>query len=158
ATEASEEAARRSEAKMRRFIADASHELRTPLTTIKGFAELYRQGALADPEMFSSRIEREANRMSLLVEDLLMLARLDAQRPLDRRPVDLLSLASDAVHNARAVDTARRPEGPPRPVDIEISSGTGTLEISGDEARLRQILANLLNNALIHTPPDAAVT
>ncbi len=158
ATEASEEAARRSEAKMRRFIADASHELRTPLTTIKGFAELYRQGALADPEMFMNRIEREANRMSLLVEDLLMLARLDAQRPLDRRAVDLLALASDAVHNARAVDTARRPEGPPRPVDIEISSGTGTLEISGDEARLRQILANLLNNALIHTPPDAAVT
>jgi two-component system OmpR family sensor kinase len=158
ATEASEEAARRSEAKMRRFIADASHELRTPLTTIKGFAELYRQGALADPEMFMNRIEREANRMSLLVEDLLMLARLDAQRPLDRRPVDLLALASDAVHNARAVDTARRPDGPPRPIDIEIRSGAGTLEISGDETRLRQVLANLLNNALIHTPHDAAVT
>jgi two-component system, OmpR family, sensor kinase len=157
-TEASEEAARRSEAKMRRFVADASHELRTPLTTIKGFAELYRQGALADPAMFMNRIEREANRMSLLVEDLLMLARLDAQRPLDRRPVDLLALASDAVHNARAVDAAQRPDGPPRPIDIEIRSGTGTLEISGDEARLRQVLGNLLNNALIHTPHDAAVT
>ncbi|MFF0492965.1 sensor histidine kinase [Nocardia sp. NPDC003482] len=158
ATEASEEAARRSEAKMRRFVADASHELRTPLTTIKGFAELYRQGALDDPAMFSDRIERESNRMSLLVEDLLMLARLDAQRPLERRPVDLLALASDAVHNARAVDTAQRPEGPGRPIDLEIRSGPGTLEIPGDEPRLRQVLANLVNNALIHTPPSASVT
>ncbi len=157
ATEASEEAARRSEAKMRRFVADASHELRTPLTTIKGFAELYRQGALADPAMFMDRIERESNRMGLLVEDLLMLARLDAQRPLDRRPVDLLALASDAVHNARAVDAAQRPEGPGRPIDLEIRPGSGTLEISGDEARLRQVLANLVNNALIHTPPSASV-
>ncbi|MCX4093416.1 sensor histidine kinase [Nocardia sp. alder85J] len=157
ATEASEEAARRSEAKMRRFIADASHELRTPLTTIKGFAELYRQGAMADPDMFMNRIEREANRMGVLVEDLLMLARLDAQRPLDRRPVDLLALASDAVHSARAVDAARRPDGPPRPIDLVIRSGAGTLELAGDEARLRQVLGNLVNNALIHTPPEAAV-
>ncbi|MCM6772928.1 HAMP domain-containing histidine kinase [Nocardia sp. CDC159] len=157
-TEASEEAARRSEAKMRRFVADASHELRTPLTTIKGFAELYRQGALADPAMFMDRIERESTRMGLLVEDLLMLARLDAQRPLDRRPVDLLALASDAVHNARAVAAAQRPEGPARPIDLEIRPGSGTLEVPGDEARLRQVLANLVNNALIHTPPSAAVT
>ncbi|MQY24644.1 sensor histidine kinase [Nocardia aurantia] len=157
ATEASEEAARRSETKMRRFIADASHELRTPLTTIKGFAELYRQGAMADPTMFMDRIEREANRMGVLVEDLLMLARLDAQRPLDRRPVDLLALASDAVHNARAVDAAQRPDGPPRPIDLVIRTGAGTLEVLGDEARLRQVLGNLVNNALIHTPPDAAV-
>lgn len=158
ATEASEEAARRSEAKMRRFVADASHELRTPLTTIKGFSELYRQGAMPDPELFMDRIERESNRMSLLIEDLLMLARLDAQRPLDRRPVDLLAVASDAVHNARAVDAAQRPAGPPRGIDLEIRSGAGTLEILGDETRLRQVLANLVNNALIHTPPEAAVT
>ncbi len=158
ATEASEDSARRSEARMRRFVADASHELRTPLTTIRGFAELYRQGALADPGMFMDRIERESNRMSLLVEDLLMLARLDAQRPVERRPVDLLALASDAVHNARAVDAAQRPEEPRRPVDLEIRHGTGTLEVPGDEARLRQVLGNLVNNALIHTPPDAAVT
>ncbi|WP_369974726.1 sensor histidine kinase [Nocardia sp. MDA0666] len=158
ATEASEESARRSEARMRRFVADASHELRTPLTTIKGFAELYRQGALADPAMFMDRIERESKRMSLLVEDLLMLARLDAQRPVERRPVDLLALASDAVHNARAVDAAQRPDGPRRPIDLEIRPGTGTLEVSGDEARLRQVLGNLVNNALIHTPPEAAVT
>ncbi|WP_324192889.1 sensor histidine kinase [Nocardia transvalensis] len=157
-TEASEEAARRSEANMRRFVADASHELRTPLTTIKGFAELYRQGALADPELFMDRIERESNRMSLLVEDLLMLARLDAQRPVEQRPVDLLALASDAVHNARAVDAAQRPDGPERPIDLEIRPGSGTVEILGDEARLRQVLANLINNALIHTPPSAAVT
>lgn len=158
ATEASEESARRSEARMRRFVADASHELRTPLTTIKGFAELYRQGALADPALFMDRIERESKRMSLLVEDLLMLARLDAQRPVERRPVDLLALASDAVHNARAVDAAQRPEEPRRPIDLDIRPGTGTLEVRGDEARLRQVLGNLVNNALIHTPPDAAVT
>ncbi|MEU6564546.1 sensor histidine kinase [Nocardia nova] len=158
ATEASEESARRSEARMRRFVADASHELRTPLTTIKGFAELYRQGALRDPAMFMDRIERESNRMSLLVEDLLMLARLDAQRPVERRPVDLLALASDAVHNARAVDAAQRPDEPRRPIDLEIRPGNGTLEVRGDEARLRQVLGNLVNNALIHTPPEASVT
>ncbi|MFI1914341.1 sensor histidine kinase [Nocardia sp. NPDC020380] len=157
ATEASEEAARRSEAKMRRFIADASHELRTPLTSIKGFSELYRQGAITDPDMLMDRIGRESKRMGLLVEDLLMLARLDAQRPVEMRPVDLLMLASDAVHSARALATAQRPNEPARSIDLEIRSGTGTLEVLGDEARLRQILANLLNNALMHTPPDAAV-
>ncbi|WP_245718097.1 HAMP domain-containing sensor histidine kinase [Nocardia miyunensis] len=158
ATEASEEAARRSEAKMRRFVADASHELRTPLTTIQGFAELYRQGAVPDSELFMDRIEREAKRMSLLVEDLLMLARLDAQRPLERREVDLLAIASDTVHNLRAVDATRHPDGPPRPIDLEIRSGEGTLEVSGDEARLRQVLGNLAGNALVHTPPGTPVT
>lgn len=157
ATEASEEAARRSEAKMRRFVADASHELRTPLTTIKGFSELYRQGAITDPAILMDRIERESHRMGLLVEDLLMLARLDAQRPVERRPVDLLALASDAVHSARAVAAAQHPETH-RPIGLEIDSGAGTLELFGDEVRLRQILANLLNNALVHTPPEAAVT
>ncbi|RMI28305.1 sensor histidine kinase [Nocardia stercoris] len=157
-TEASEEEARVSEARMRRFVADASHELRTPLTTIKGFAELYRQGALPDATLLVDRVEREANRMSLLVEDLLMLARLDAQRPLDRRQVDLLALASDAVHNARAVDAARRPEGPARQIGLTIEPGDGTLEVRGDAARLRQVLGNLLDNALTHTAPEAAVT
>ncbi len=158
ATEASEAAARHSEAKMRRFVADASHELRTPLTTISGFAELYRQGATADPAMSMERIEHEAQRMGLLVEDLLMLARLDAQRPLELGPVDLLAVASDAVHDARAVTAATGDDGPQRSVELEIRSGTGTLEVLGDEARLRQVLANLLNNALTHTPPDADVT
>ncbi len=157
ATEASEAAARQSEANMRRFVADASHELRTPLTTIRGFAELYRQGATTDPALFMARIETEAQRMGLLVEDLLMLARLDAQRPLERGQVDLLALASDAVHNARAVAAATAPENP-RPIALEIRSGEGTLEIEGDAERLRQVLGNLLNNALTHTPPDAAVT
>jgi two-component system OmpR family sensor kinase len=157
-TEASEAAARRSEANMRRFVADASHELRTPLTTIRGFAELYRQGATSDPALFMDRIEHEAQRMGLLVEDLLMLARLDAQRPLELDPVDLLAVASDAVHNARAAAAAGNPDGPPRSIQLEIRPGDGTLEVIGDEARLRQVLANLLNNALTHTPPDASVT
>ncbi|WP_051186261.1 sensor histidine kinase [Nocardia tenerifensis] len=156
-TEASEAAAKRSEAKMRQFVADASHELRTPLTTIRGFAELYRQGATADPDLFMDRIERESQRMGILVEDLLMLARLDAQRPLERRQVDLLAVASDAVHNARAMAAAADPDGARRRIELEIEPGEGTLEILGDETRLRQVLANLLNNALTHTPPDAAV-
>ncbi|MGK8510573.1 sensor histidine kinase [Nocardia asiatica] len=157
-TAASEEAARRSEERMRRFIADASHELRTPLTTIRGFAELYRQGATDDPATFMDRIEREAQRMGVLVEDLLMLARLDAQRPLELGPVDLLAVASDAVHNARAVIAAGHADGPVRTVELNIEPGEGTLEVSGDEARLRQVLGNLLNNAVTHTAPDAKVT
>ena len=105
-SESSAEQARTSEDRMRRFITDASHELRTPLTTIRGFAELYRQGAARDVEMLMSRIESESRRMGLLVEDLLLLARLDAQRPLEQRRVDLLALASDC-RARRAVD---RPE------------------------------------------------
>ncbi|MCD5422575.1 HAMP domain-containing histidine kinase [Rhodococcus pyridinivorans] len=151
ATAASEESARRSEEKMRRFVADASHELRTPLTTIRGFAELYRQGASTDTVMLMDRIEREARRMGLLVEDLLMLARLDEQRPLDRSPVDLLAVAADAVHNARAV-------APERTITLDIIDGPGTPEVLGDDARLRQVLSNLVTNALTHTPPDADVT
>ena len=92
---------------MRRFITDASHELRTPLTTIRGFAELYRQGAARDVAMLLSRIESEASRMGLLVDDLLLLARLDVQRPLEHQRVDLLALASDAVHDAQAIDPKR---------------------------------------------------
>nr|WP_245545694.1 HAMP domain-containing sensor histidine kinase [Nocardia higoensis] len=157
ATEASEAAARESEARMRRFVADASHELRTPLTTIRGFAELYRQGATGDPAMVLDRIEREARRMGLLVEDLLMLARLDAQRPLTLGTVDLLTVAGEAVHNARAVAAAADPEGPRRRIELEVRPGTGTLEVSGDADRLRQVLANLLTNALTHTPADADV-
>ncbi|RBO87517.1 two-component system OmpR family sensor kinase [Nocardia puris] len=155
ATEASEAAARDSEATMRRFVADASHELRTPLTTIRGFAELYRQGATDDPVLVLDRIEREAQRMGVLVEDLLMLARLDAQRPLERGPVDLLTLAGDAVHSARAVAAATATD---RRITLEVRSGKGTLEVDGDETRLRQVLANLVNNALTHTPPDADIT
>ncbi|MCV7303224.1 HAMP domain-containing histidine kinase [Mycobacterium barrassiae] len=151
ASESSAEQARSSEERMRRFITDASHELRTPLTTIRGFAELYRQGAASDIEMLMSRIESESSRMGLLVEDLLLLARLDAQRPLDHRRVDLLVLASDAVHDARSI-------APKRTITMEVFDGPGTPEVLGDEPRLRQVLSNLMTNALQHTPETADVT
>jgi len=151
ASEASAEQARNSEDRMRRFITDASHELRTPLTTIRGFAELYRQGAARDIEMLMSRIESESRRMGVLVEDLLLLARLDTQRPLDRRRVDLLAIASDAVHDARAV-------APTRAISLEVLHGPGTPEVIGDDARLRQVLGNLVANALQHTPESARIT
>ena len=150
---ASEVAARQSEDRMRRFVADASHELRTPLTTIRGFAELYGQGAVAtdDVRRLMRRIEDEAARMGLLVEDLLLLARLDQQHPLDRVPVDLLALADDAVHDARAADSARS-------VRLEVGSTDPPPVVTGDERRLRQVLANLVGNALRHTPPGTHVT
>ncbi|RMI33015.1 HAMP domain-containing protein [Nocardia stercoris] len=156
ATAASEESARRSEQKMRQFVADASHELRTPLTSIRGFAELYRMGASQDPAVVLQRIEGEADRMGLLVEDLLMLARLDAQRPMAREPVDLLALAGDAVHSARALSAREGKDL--HPVALEIGSGTGTFEVPGDAGRLRQVLGNLLGNAIAHTPPGTPVT
>lgn len=135
---------------MRRFITDASHELRTPLTTIRGFAELYRQGAARDMDRLMGRIEGESRRMGVLVEDLLLLARMDTQRPLERRRVDLLVLASDAVHDARAV-------APTRSISLEVLDGPGTPEVIGDDARLRQVLGNLVANALQHTPESAPV-
>jgi two-component system, OmpR family, sensor kinase len=150
-SESSAAQARSSEDRMRRFITDASHELRTPLTTIRGFAELYRQGAASDVEMLMSRIESESSRMGLLVEDLLLLARLDAQRPLERHRVDLLALATDAVHDAQSI-------APKRTITMEVFDGPGTPEVLGDEARLRQVLGNLVANALQHTPEAAGVT
>ncbi|MGH3215304.1 MAG: sensor histidine kinase [Trebonia sp.] len=178
AQEESEQAAHRSEDRMRRFIADASHELRTPLTTIRGFAEYYRQrgGVRKDQDQLSGtspadstapdgtaedgltprdldrimrRLEAEASRMGLLVEDLLTLARLDQQRPLNLAPVDLLALAGDAVQDARMV-------APGRPIDLSVAPGAAFL-VDGDEPRLRQVIGNLLNNALTHTPPDTPV-
>ena len=151
ASQQSAEKARESEDRMRRFITDASHELRTPLTTIRGFAELYRQGAAGDVEMLMSRIESESRRMAGLVEDLLLLAQLDAQRPLERSRVDLLGLASDAVHDAQSIASDR-------PITMEVFDGPGTPEVLGDEARLRQVLANLVANALQHTPTPTPVT
>jgi len=149
-SEASAQKALISENRMRRFITDASHELRTPLTTMRGFAELYRQGAARDMEMVMSRIESESRRMGLLIDDLLLLARLDAQRPIERKLVDLLALATDAVHDARAVS-------PNRTITIEVVDGPGTPEVLGDEARLRQVLGNLMTNALQHTPETADI-
>jgi two-component system OmpR family sensor kinase len=151
--EASEAEARTSEERMRRFVGDASHELRTPLTSIRGFAELYRQGALpsqGDVDRAMNRVESEAARMGVLVEDLLLLARLDQQRPLDRAPVDLLELATDAVQDARAVD-------PERTVDLEVVAGGPAPVVSGDAARLRQVLGNLVGNALTHTSAPVTV-
>ncbi|WP_019869294.1 sensor histidine kinase [Salinispora oceanensis] len=152
--QASESRARSSEERMRQFVADASHELRTPLTTIRGFAELYRQGAARDPEQTGDllrRIEDEAARMGLLVEDLLLLARLDRERPLSPAPVELPVLATDAVAAARAV-------APDRRIDLDIVPGSGPLVVYGDDARLRQVIGNLMTNALTHTPTGASVT
>ncbi|GAB7050265.1 sensor histidine kinase [Catenuloplanes indicus] len=149
--QASEARARNSEQRMRQFVADASHELRTPLTTIRGFAELYRQGAATDPPKLVRRIEDEAARMGLLVEDLLLLARLDRERPLDLSPVELPVLAADAVQAARAI-------APDRKITLEIAPGSGPLVVTGDESRLRQVFGNLMTNALTHTPADASVT
>jgi two-component system, OmpR family, sensor kinase len=168
AREESEAAAHRSEERMRRFIADAGHELRTPLTAIRGFAEYYRQrGGMetrwdhdeapatgdgltpSDLDRLMQRVEKEAARMGLLVEDLLLLARLDQQRPLARQPVDLLSLAGDAVHDARLL-------APARTVDLSVQPGAAFLVI-GDEPRLRQVIGNLMSNALTHTPDGTPI-
>ncbi len=210
----SEHAARRSEDKMRQFVADASHELRTPLTAIRGFAEYYRQRgglaetdapaiqasgngasvpaeaarpreaaqsaqpaqpaeatqpadsaqtaqpaearashpaplARADLDRIMRRVEQESSRMSVLVEDMLLLARLDQQRPLDFRPVDMLTLAADAVHDARVV-------APDRTIELTVGTGAALL-VLGDEVRLRQVIGNLMSNALTHTPDKTPI-
>jgi two-component system, OmpR family, sensor kinase len=188
----SEFAARKSEERMRQFVADASHELRTPLTAIRGFAEYYRQrggatenpgaaaslppggdaaaagagprhGSNAEPaermgsgplpradlDRIMQRVEQESSRMGGLVEDMLLLARLDQQRPLELGTVDMLTLAADAVHDARMV-------APDRSINLTVGSGAALL-VLGDEARLRQVIGNLINNAISHTPEGSAV-
>jgi two-component system OmpR family sensor kinase len=138
---------------MRRFVADASHELRTPLTIIRGFAELYRHGAVQEPKEIASlvrRIEDESRRMALLVDDLLLLARLDQQRPLEAEPVDLVALAGDILDGSQAV-------APDRPLALDVATAA-PLVVIGDEHRLRQVIANLVTNALTHTPAEAEVT
>jgi two-component system, OmpR family, sensor kinase len=230
----SEFAARSSEERMRRFVADASHELRTPLTAIRGFAEYYRQrggiaeipgapdrpalgsadtpargaetgwqpagpaengasppehegvtaqydgetaqhgagpagyGAVgpprhgsnaepirsgpltrADLDRIMQRVEQESARMGVLVEDMLLLARLDQQRPLEHRPVDMLTLAADAVHDARVV-------APDRSINLTVGAGAALL-VLGDEVRLRQVIGNLMSNALSHTPDGTPI-
>ena len=173
----SEAAARRSEERMRQFVADASHELRTPLTAMRGYAEYYRQrGGMhddpagrsqpgngevgqelgshtqltrADMDRIMQRVEQESARMGVLVEDMLLLARLDQQRPIEHRPVDLLTLAADAVQDARII-------APDREITLDVGSGAAFL-ILGDEVRLRQVIGNLMNNALTHTPEGTPV-
>jgi two-component system, OmpR family, sensor kinase len=200
----SEAAARRSEERMRQFVADASHELRTPLTAIRGFAEYYRQrggvttgpganGAVAlpalggadasgtgtdagavtsdigaagsseqngtgtrkgplagaDMDRIMRRVEQESARMGVLVEDMLLLARMDQQRPLESGPVDLLTLAADAVHDARVV-------APSRSINLTVDTSQAPIVI-GDEVRLRQVIGNLMSNALNHTPDGTPI-
>lgn len=144
-----------SETKMRRFVSDASHELRTPLVTIRGYSELYRHGALQKEEDVATamgRIESEAIRMGQLVEDLLTLARIDEQRPLDVRPVDLMVLGHDAAFDAHAT-------APDRTVTVlGLDGGTPrSAPTRGDEARLRQVIANLMTNALRYTPEGSPI-
>jgi two-component system OmpR family sensor kinase len=184
----SEFAARRSEERMRQFVADASHELRTPLTAIRGYAEYYRQRgglneisggparpalesngadavagpwalgsghkpegplARADVDRIMQRVEQESSRMGVLVEDMLLLARLDQQRPLERGTVDMLTLAADAVNDARVI-------APDRSINLTVGSGAALL-VLGDEVRLRQVIGNLMSNALNHTPEGSPV-
>ncbi|WP_405087249.1 sensor histidine kinase [Microbispora sp. NBC_01389] len=139
-----------SQERMRRFMADASHELRTPLTSIRGYAELYRQQRSQDPGTLLRRIEDQAVRMGLLVDDLLLLARLDQQRPLERRPVDVLSLAAGAVLDAQTL-------APDREIDLfRLDGSDRPVRVLGDEARLRQVVGNLVGNVLRHTPEGTA--
>ena len=140
-----------SENKLRRFVADASHELRTPITAIRGFSELHRQGAVKGEEPtrdLIARIEGESKRMGSLVEDLLLLARLDQAREMESRPVNLSKLVEDAVESARAA-------GPNHPVTVEIPSDE--IFALGDEVRIHQVVANLLANARAHTPAGSAI-
>jgi len=139
-----------SERRLRRFIADASHELRTPLTSIRGYSEMLRRGASdspSDAELARRRIEEESVRMSTLVDDMLLIARLDQGRPLESRPVDLQVIARDAAADARAVAPQR---------EISVAAPDNVL-VAGDDTRLRQVVGNLVRNALVHTPATTPV-
>jgi two-component system, OmpR family, sensor kinase len=140
----------RSESRLRQFVADASHELRTPVTTISGYAQLYRDGALEDPEELANAMRRtgqEASRMAGLVDGMLLLTRLDQGLELERSAVNLGSIATDAVADARATD-------PDRWITTDVTDG---VVVVGDENRLRQVAANVVRNALVHTPSSASV-
>lgn len=139
-----------SEQRLRRFIADASHELRTPLTSIRGYSEMLRRGAAESPsdsDLARRRIEEESVRMSTLVDDMLLIARLDQGRPLDTRPVNLQAIARDAVDDARAV-------APQRSITLDAARA---ITVVGDDTRLRQVVGNLVRNAIVHTPPATPV-
>jgi two-component system, OmpR family, sensor kinase len=137
-----------SDRRLRRFVADASHELRTPLAAVRAYAELFERGADRRPDDLAramTGISRESERMSELVEDLLLLARLDEGQPLEREPVELSELAAEAVETARAVD-------PTHPLDLDAQEA----RVLGDRARLRRVLDNLLGNVRSHTPAGTA--
>jgi two-component system, OmpR family, sensor kinase len=138
------------EERLRQFVADASHELRTPVTSIRGYAELFRRGASDRPADLANvmrRIEQEGERMGELVEELLLLARLDQGLPLEREPVDVAIVVEAAVDAARAADSER-------PIDVDSHC---PLVVLGAESRLRQVVDNLLTNALVHTPAGTPV-
>jgi two-component system, OmpR family, sensor kinase len=141
----------KSEDKLRRFVADASHELRTPLTAIRGFSELYRQGAVKgedDTKQLISRIEGESKRMSSLVEDLLLLARVDQFREMKSEAVDIVKLVADATASAQV-------SGPNHP--ITLIAPNSEVFMLGEEVRIHQVLANLLANARAHTPDGTPI-
>ncbi|MDO8309773.1 MAG: HAMP domain-containing sensor histidine kinase [Actinomycetota bacterium] len=150
AQRASELQARDSEERMRQFVADASHELRTPLTSIRGYAELIEQGAADDPAEAVRRIQAESARMGSLVDDMLMLARLDEERTMDVAPIDLLEVVIDAAASARAA-------APGRSIEV-LSTDGSTAMVSGDGERLRQAVDNLLSNAIRYSPDSEPVT
>jgi two-component system, OmpR family, sensor kinase len=140
----------RSEAQLRRFVSSASHELRTPLTSVRGYAALLRRGGKDDPEVLEtsiSRIESEATRMGGLIDDLLLLARLDEQPPLVRASTDLALIAREAAEDSRARD-------PERPITVDADR---PVSVIGDQRRLRQIVDNLVENASVHTPAGTPV-
>ncbi len=140
-----------SEDRLRRFVSDASHELRTPVTTIRGYAELYRHGGLDDHDALDDamrRTEHEAVRMGRLIEDMLVLAKFDEERPLDLAPVDLNGLVSEAAADALA-------SWPGRPITVDVDDEPAI--VIGDEDRLRQVISNVVVNALVHTDPHVAV-
>jgi two-component system OmpR family sensor kinase len=141
-----------SETRVRQFVADASHELRTPLAAIRGYAEVARRGrdeVPADVAHALRRVESESTRMTSLVDDLLLLARLDTGRPLAVEPVDLTALVVDAVSDAHVA-------GPEHRWQLELPEVA--IRVPGDAARLHQVVANLLTNARVHTPPGSTVT
>jgi two-component system, OmpR family, sensor kinase len=151
ARDATEAELRASEARLRRFVADASHELRTPVAAVSAYAELFQLGASARPEDLDrvmTGIRTETARMGALVEELLLLARLDEGRALDLHPVELVSLAAEAVHAARTISDTR-------PIRLDAIE---PVEVTGDATRLRQVLDNLLANVRAHTPPGTATT
>jgi two-component system OmpR family sensor kinase len=151
--EAAVAARARSEERLRRFVADASHELRTPLAGINGFAQLYRMGG-AEIEATMDRIERESLRLTGLVDDLLLLAQLDERGlELRRAPMDLRTLAADALHDLRALDPTR----PVRLTGLGTAGDPAPAPVLGDESRLRQVVSNLVGNAIAHTPAGSAV-
>ena len=139
-----------SENRLRRFLADASHELRTPLASIRGYAELFRIGAAresGDVEKAMRRIESESARMGVVVEDLLTLARLDEVHDVVREPVDLAQVARDAADDARAMDPSR---------EVAVRADGGAV-VSGDPHQLRQVVGNLMRNAVVHTPAGTPI-